>query len=254
MRQNEYVIINNPNKIRPTTLSGVFCSADGKFYRRISGNLYRVRKLNKPHRCRQYPTISVVMAGKETRASAPREIYETWVREIKNTDVVVPIDGDWFNLNVSNLKTVSRSEALRPSRERYAEQKYTAECVLKELSVRKKEIDLAINFATTGDYSEINNYVNAELFKSLCDYGMMSIKNKGKQTILDAAAESIAVLYDMIDSNRAVTYYTGICRSAMRRYCRSGKHIPEYRYALKKVSKPIDDINFEALAKKYGLL
>lgn len=238
------------NGFRKTSIDFMSCTRNGKFH--IVGTK---AKLYGPDRYHKYKYLSFKKQGKRYFINAARMVYDTWVRPTDmKREFIFPKDGNLSNISADNLYIKTNEEISREGITKHYKAKISVEYVLEELSIKKTEIDLAIYFCTTGKFDRYNEYVEKILYKRLFDFSMTKLsKSISCKRAMDLVAEAIAALYVAIDANRGISNLTDCGKNIIRRLCKRNCLHP-YKSIIKPIRRPIDDVDFEKIARKYGLI
>ena len=235
---------------RPTYIEGLECTIDGKFRKNRSPLKvsFPVDTLGRKRRA----VVKFKHNGKQTTFSAAKIVAQTWSPSAWFDDCYLRYkDGYKHNIHSDNLILVDEKEYFKEQGERnLAFKNVTFEQSRKSVNRMAKEAMLAKGFFDTGDFSEINRYVERQLCPELIEYALTKHSFTMGQ-IEYFLPELLGILYEHIYAYRPVANYTRFCRRLIREY-RKNKTFGWYdRRQPSIIERQVNNLNIESLCKKF---
>lgn len=216
---------------------GLECTRDGLFrYKGYAINSYvRTSKLANGKVARhRFLMINIEgkHRGKSVRLTASKMVASAWKMYNPDTDFIIYKDGDSTNINMNNLQVVdekaynkfliNRTRKEHTDSERYANYYETCKNVV-------HDSQMTLRFLDTGDFSEINAYLEKTVIPRLEDYIRFTLKMpEFRVRVIMTAA--IDVLYSKLDEGRPMCNYYGFLRNIALRYKLTKGKLPFWMY------------------------
>lgn len=131
----------------------------------------------------------------KTHIDAMRLIALTWHEGFFPGCCVMPKDGDPWNIDLSNIRILSRDEYLSLRAESQSELKRSDATMVIEDNLRiANELTMHAEYIKTGDLSKFNKYVADILYDKICDLAYNRIRNSDKAE--ECAAIVLSIIYE----------------------------------------------------------
>ena len=170
--------------------------------------------------------------GKHVRLTASKMVASAWKMYNPDTDFIIYKDGDSTNINMENLQVVgekaynkfliNRTRKEHTDSDRYAMYYETCKNVV-------HDSQMTLRFLDTGDFSEINAYLEKTVIPRLEEYIRFSLKMP-EFSVRVIMTTAIDVLYCKLDEGRPLCNYYGFLKNIALRYKKSKGKLPFWMY------------------------
>lgn len=170
--------------------------------------------------------------GKCVRLTASKMVASAWKMYNPDTDFIVYKDGDPTNINMENLQVVgekaynrfliNRTRKEHTDSERYARYYETCKNVV-------HDSQMTLRFLDSGDFAEINGYLEKTVIPQLEDYIRLTLKMpEFRVRVIMTAA--IDVLYCKLDEGKPMCNYLEFLKNISLRYKLTKGNLPSWMY------------------------
>ena len=170
--------------------------------------------------------------GKKVRLTASKMVASAWKMYNPDTDFIIYKDGDSTNINIENLQVVgekaynrflmNRTRKEHTDSDRYAMYYETCKNVA-------HDSQMTLRFLDTGDFSEINAYLEKTVIPRLEEFIRFRLKMP-EFSVRVIMTTAIDVLYCKLDEGRPLCHYYGFLKKIALRYKKSKGKLPFWMY------------------------
>lgn len=235
-------------EFRKTPVEGLDCTVEGVF--RKNHRLLKVHRCTDAlgRKCRAKVVCNV--NGVRTTLNAAKLVAMTWSPQSWTDGSMIWFkDGDKHNIHSDNLIVVSESKYYREFGNANKRIQMTFEESYAKVRRRARETAIALGYFDTGDFAELNGYVEKELLPFVLRYalsnGFSMLKAK------EVAGEVISLLYEWIVAYRPITDYTLFCMRLIRIYKKTGGFGFYERIPNPLVNNNVSLLNLDSLCERY---
>lgn len=235
-------------EFKKTSIDGLECTIDGVFRKN-----HRVLKVNyhtdSLGRKRQ-AEISCNVNGSRRILSAAKIIAQTWSPNSWFDGCMIWYkDGNKHNIHSDNLILVDEKKFYNILGLKNKPEPMTFEQSYERIKRRAKEAEIALKYFETGDFSDINIYVEKELLPLVVKYTLSQGFSLSKTNVI--ITEVISVLYEYIMAYRPITHYYLFCQRLIRIYKKTNGFGFYERMPNPLINKNVSLLKIESLCEKY---
>lgn len=240
--------INAHGEFRDSGIDGISVARDGFCLR--EGILY------KPHYSVKYGAgisnvnIRISDNGKRCWYLLADLVARAWLRH-KYTEgcYITYRDCDKTNVSPDNLVITSKENYVRYVQRNIQTKNITIEGEIEKLENIKKQCDMSINFLKTGDFTEINKWVESYLFPKLMNVVRSSF-DFGKDRCYQCVCLAIERMYLLIDTNRGTYQLEWLAEKQLRQVAKFGESARQSLPVT--IQRAVSSLELDKLRDKYN--
>lgn len=235
-------------EFKKTSIEGLECTIDGVFRKnhRLLKAERRVDVLGRKHRV----VIRCKVNGRMEVLNAAKIVAQTWSPQSWFDGCMIWYkDKDKHNIHSDNLILVSEEKYYKIQSERISSNPLTFEDSYEKIKRRANESSIALKYFETGDFTQINKYIDKHLLPYILKYALS--KGFSLMSARNLVSEVISILYEWIIAYRPISSYTFFCEKLIRVYKKTNGFGFYERIPNPLTNKFVSQLNLECLCEMY---
>lgn len=229
---------------RDTAFLDIQCTRNGVF-RKVDGTPIRVYYPIDSKGIKISPYIKVVKKGIQYYSNAAYLILKTFSPNKPVDDFSIGYkDGNPHNIEHENLNLVQYKQ-ITVNKAMTFDESYEI------VKAYAEESKLMLEYMETGDFSNINKYMERNLIPNLALQLQKTHPEFSQQKIMYLITESLSFLYERIDANRPIYGFSRFMKASILFFIKKRTWGKVEKYRPIKIIRNVELLNFDCLCKKF---